>query len=125
MKKSNPRKIITAVSMAFLMSNIPNSALAVSVSSVGTKMVSTGMVLAEMTRAEAEQNVRDYLQRSDIQSELIKHGVSADEATARLANLSELELRQISGQVNEARAGGDILVAILLVVLIIFLIQRI
>ena len=119
------KKTTSTVFLVFLISNIPNVVLAEGIINSKNEMISTSMVLAEITRAEAEKNVRDYLQKSDIQSELIKHGVSPDEVSARLANLSEQEIRQISGQVKEARAGGDILVAILLVVLIIYFIQRI
>lgn len=42
------------------------------------------------------------------------HGLSADEVDSRLASLSDQEIRQLPGQVSEARAGEDILVAILL-----------
>lgn len=123
MKLSKSVKTACILTMSLLMSNIPNVALAEKVSEL--KMISASVVLEELTRAEAEQNVRDYLQRSEVQSELVKRGVSPDEATARLANLSELEIKQLSGQVKQAQAGGDILVAILLVVLIIYLIKRI
>ncbi len=111
--------------MAFLMSNIPNVVLAELSSNANHQMIPTSAVLAELTRAEAETEVRGYLQKSEVQSELLKQGLSSDEISARLASLSEQEMRQLSSQVREARAGGDILVAILIVVLIIYLIKRI
>jgi len=111
--------------MALLVSNIPNVVLAESLNNSKNEMISTSTVLAEATRAEAEENIRDYLQKSEVQSELIRQGVAPDEVSVRLANLSEQEIRQLSGQVKEARAGGDILVAVLLVVLIIYFIKRI
>lgn len=111
--------------MALLISHIPNIVLAESLTSPKNEMISTSMVLAETTRSQDEKNIRDYLQKSEVQNELIKQGISSDEATARLANLSEQEIRQLSNQVKEARAGGDILVAVLLVVLIIYFVQRI
>lgn len=124
MKILKLRKVTCAVSMSFLITQIPDVVLAESVAQARSEMISTSMVLAEMTRAEAETSVRDYLQKSEVQSELLKQGLSSDEVSARLANLSEQELRQISGQIKEARAGGDILFTILIVVLIIFLIKR-
>lgn len=120
-----PRKFVCAVFMAVLVSNIPNVVLAESLNDSENEMISASTVLAEATRAEAEEHIRDYLQKSEVQSELIRQGVSPDEVSVRLANLSEQEIRQLSGQVKEARAGGDILVAILLVVLIIYFINRI
>ncbi len=124
MKILKLRKATCAVSMSFLMTQIPDVVLAESVAQARSEMISTSMVLAEMTRVEAETTIRDYLQKSEVQSELLKQGLSNDEVSARLANLSEQELRQISGQIKEARAGGDILFTILIVVLIIFLIKR-
>lgn len=124
MKISKPKKAAVFF-MAILISNIPNVVLAENLIRSKNEMISTSTVLAEITRTEAEKNIRDFLQKSDVQGELIKHGVSPDEVSARLASLSEQEIRQLSGQVKEARAGGDILVAVLLVVLIIYFIKRI
>lgn len=124
MKVSKLKKS-AALFMAILISNIPNVVLAENLIRSKNEMISTSTVLAEITRTEAEKNIRDFLQKSEVQSELIKQGVSPDEASARLANLSEQEIQQLSGQVKEARAGGDILVAVLLVVLIIYFIKRI
>ncbi len=106
------------------MSHVPNLALAEGLVSSNQRMISTSFVLAEVSRGEAEKNIQDYISKSEVQSELMKHGISAAEVNSRLASLSESELRQLAGQVQEARAGGDILVTILVVVLIIFLIQR-
>lgn len=124
MNFSKSTKLAGTFFMAFLISPIPNVALAEGIMN-HQGMISTSTVLADVSRAEAEKEVRDYLQNSEVQAALIKQGLSADEASARLASLSEQEIRQLSGQVKEARAGGDILVAILIVVLIIFLIKRI
>ncbi len=122
---TKPTKLIGAFFMAFLISPIPNVAFAEGLVRNSTQMISTSIVLADVSRADAENEVRDYLKDSQVQATLIKQGVSPDEVSARLASLSEQEIRQLSGQVKEVRAGGDILVAILLVVLIIFLIKRI
>lgn len=125
MKISKIRNTMWALFMAFLMSNISNVALANKLISSKNEMISTSVALAEITRVEAEKDILDYFQKSEVQNELIKQGVSPNEVTTRLANLSEQEIQQLSGQVKEARAGGDILVAVLLVVLIIYFIKRI
>ena len=118
-------KTSTIATLTLLMSHIPNVALADSLLSRSEGMIATSSVLADISREEAQNDVRNYISKSEVQSELMKHGLSADEVDSRLASLSDQEIRQLAGQVSEARAGGDILVAILLVVLIIFLIQRI
>lgn len=118
-------KSVCALTMAVVMSNVPNVVMAESAVAAQNQMIPTSAVLEELSRTEAEQNVRDYLQRSEVQAELVKRGVSADEAASRLASLSEREIKQLSTQVQQAQAGGDILLAILLIVLIIFLVKRI
>ncbi len=126
MKLSNFNKTSLVCVMSFLISPIPNVALAESLMSQNVGMISTSSVLAEQTRASAEQDIQEFLLTSaELQKELLKQGLSADEVSQRLASLSEPEIRQLSSQVKEARAGGDILVAILIVVLIIYLIKRI
>ncbi len=125
MKISGTKKKICVYGMVTLMSHIPNVVMADEMISARNEMISTNMVLANMSRAEAEQEVNAYLQKDEVRAQLLKQGVSADEVSSRLASLSEQEIRQLSGQIQKAQAGGDILMAILIVVLIIFLIKRI
>ena len=125
MKQTYPKMTALRVFMAIVMSNIPNVLMADNLNYSKPEMISATQVLEEITRGQAEKNVRDYLEKTAVKNELLKNGVSSDEAIARLSILSEQEIRQLSGQVNEARAGGDILVAILLVVLIIYFVKRI
>ena len=124
MKLSSISKNITIATLAVLMSHIPNVALA-DVVIQKQEMISAGSVLADISREEAAKEVKNYLSKTEVQAELMKHGLTADEVSTRLASLSKQELQQLAGQVQEARAGGDILVTILIVVLIIYLIKRI
>lgn len=125
MNRPNPKKAALRFFMAFVMSNVPNALMADTINGSQAEMISASQVLEEITRAQAERNVRDYLEKTAVKNELLKNGISSDEAIARLSILSEQEIRQLSGQVNEARAGGDILIAVLLVVLIIYFAKRI
>lgn len=111
--------------MALLLSNIPHVVFAESLKESNSPMIPATNVVAELTRAQAMANVQEFLKRSDVRNQLAKSGLSEKEAELRVASLSETELKQLSTQMDQARAGGDILVAILLVVLIIFLIKRI
>lgn len=113
--------------MSLLLTNLPSVAFAETSlqSSTMSGMISTQAVVENLTRAEAKQNIENYLSRSDLRQKLIDHGVSPDEVSKRLATLSDSEMRQLSGQMDQARYGGDILIAILVIVLIIFLIKRI
>jgi hypothetical protein len=100
------------------LSHLPNVAFA------NSQMISTSQVVEQMSREQAQEKVTNFVQRADVQEMLVAQGISAHEANARLATLSQSELNQFAVQIEEAKAGG-ILVTILVVVLIIFLVQRI
>ncbi len=119
MKLPKPFRIACCFLMSLLMTDIPAFALG------KVAMISTSAALVESDRTEALTKIQEYLKRADVQKALIARGLSPDEASLRLASLSESELRQLSKGVEYAQAGGDILLTILLIVLIIFLIKRI
>jgi hypothetical protein len=109
---------LIAVFMAFMMSNVPHIAAAES------KLAATTELVSELTRTQAEDQVESYLQMAEVRKGLEARGISPDEVSKRLASLSDFELKQLADQMDQARYGGDILIAILVVVLIIFLIKR-
>lgn len=115
---NNPFYAFLCVVLSALMIHMPAFALA------NRGMISTGEVVAQLDRAEAQTRVLEYVRSAEIQKLLVERGVSPDEASARLARLSESELRDLAGQMDRAQAGGDILVTVLIVVLIIFLIRK-
>lgn len=110
-------RLFCCVFMSLFISNVP--ALA------ADGMISTATVVGDLSRAQAQQNVQNFVNQSQVREELVKRGVSPEEVTSRLASLSETEVKQLAGQIETARAGGDILWTILIIVLIIFLVKRI
>lgn len=116
---SKSTKVIGAVAMSLMLTNAPAVAFAES------GMISTHEALAEQTRSQAVDKVHDFLSRSDVQKLMVERGLSPEEASLRVASLSEVELRQLSGQVDQAKAGGDVLLTILVVILIIYFVRRI
>lgn len=88
-------------------------------------MLPTSEFLNEMSRAQAEEQIQTLIRKDEIQKALLQKGVSADEISARVANLSDQEIKNLSGQLQAAKAGGDILYTILIVLLIIFVAKRI
>jgi hypothetical protein len=109
---------LVAVIMAFFMTNLPHVAFAES------HMIATSEAVREFDRAQTQARVQSYLQMNAVKKALAARGISPDEMNQRLASLSDQELRQMADQMDQARYGGDILIAILIVVLIIFLIKR-
>lgn len=100
---------------------------AVAVEAISEGMISTADAVDLLSRAEVESKIRAHLGNEDLQRELTKLGVTAEEASKRLATLSRAELDQLAKQMDEAKYGGitGLLVIALLVVLIIYFAKRI
>ncbi len=120
MKLAIFKKNFVIFGMAALLTNAPQIVTA----ETAMMMIPTSSVVAEMTKEQASNEVASFLKRSEVQQQLMERGLSANEVEQRLAALSQSELNSLALQMQEARAGGDILVTILVIVLIIFLIQR-
>jgi hypothetical protein len=90
----------------------------------------TNEIGADAARMADLQTVQHVLESKVIQQRLLDLGLTAEEAQARLATLSNEELHQLALQVDALVPGGElgliiaILVVVLLVVLIIYLIRR-
>lgn len=129
MKRNGLNKIVRLVMITLMAIPLPNMALA---AKVQKEMVSASGVFNEINfvsssprRHQQEKEIQAFLQNSDIKAQLRDKGVSAEEMTSRLASLSDQELQTMSTQVKQARAGGDLLVTVLVIVLIIYFIKRI
>ena len=87
--------------------------------------VSTATNLTAHTQQNIQQNgaahAAAWLQRDDVRQQLIGFGVSAEEAQARLATLSDQDLARVNAQIDKAPAGSGAL-AIVGIVLIVLLI---
>ncbi|MEK6553956.1 MAG: PA2779 family protein [Bdellovibrionota bacterium] len=121
-RSTRPVRTFIAVSLSLILSNVPAVAAQVTVRG---EMISTSSVVEQLTETESRQKVANYLKRDDVRQALAKRGLSESEITTRLASLSHKEMQQLQTQLDQAKYGGDVLVTVLLVVLIIFLIQRI
>ena len=117
------RNVIIAV-LSLCLSHLPNVAFAEVAMNEATQMVPTSVVVEEFNRQQTETKVLNFINKDDVQKKLVSQGLNADEANMRVASLSNQELQSLSTQIDQAQYGGDILVAILLVVLIIFLVKR-
>lgn len=90
-----------------------------------SQMISTLDFVRQVDSQAAQEKITSYVNQAEVKKVLAAHGLTTDEVSQRLASLTEKELSDLAQQVDQARAGGDILVTVLLVVLIIFLIKRI
>ncbi len=117
-------KAFICIVMAVLLTNAPHIVLA----ETAGEMISTSTVVEEMSRAESVANITELLSREEAQAQLERFGVTKDEVTKRLASLSDVEIRDLTKQIDQAKFGGDvggILIVVVLVLLIIFLVKRV
>ncbi|MFW6093963.1 MAG: PA2779 family protein [Pseudomonadota bacterium] len=84
-------------------------------------IVGTGEAMALSQRAETEARVNAVLMREDVQAQLEALGVAPEQATDRVASLTDSELAALDAKLDELPAGGSVLgvLGAVLVVLIV------
>ena len=94
--------------------------------SVLAALIGTETVLDAVRGQEARDQLKQFLAREDVQAALIAQGVDPMEAEARVESLTDSEVSQIIGQIEQLPSGGDlgIVVTVLLIVLLIVVILR-
>ncbi|WP_445401436.1 PA2779 family protein [Zobellella sp. An-6] len=85
-------------------------------------LVSTQQLLAtEQVNADRER-IRELLARTEVHDQLVGLGVEPAEVEARVAALSDSEIRQMAEQLDSLPAGANAVVGALLTVFIILLV---
>ncbi len=84
-------------------------------------VVGTRTVMMQAERADTVARVQSALDREAVQAQLVAHGVDLDAAKARIASLSNEELRQLDGRLAELPAGASV-VGVIGVVFVVLLI---
>ena len=87
-------------------------------------IVSTEEAVANPATALQRERVATFLARDDVRQALQSHGVTGDAATARVQAMTDAEVAQLAGQMDQLPAGGDIL-GIMFTIFIILLITDI
>lgn len=85
-------------------------------------MVTTDQVLEAAELEQTREDVIEFLAREDVRQQLEALGVDPDEALARAENMTDAEVMQIAGQLEQLPAGQDALGTVLGVVIVIFLV---
>jgi hypothetical protein len=91
------------------------------VSSVFAAMVGTEAILTNQNTSEARDQVRSFLERKDVQSQLAARGIDPDEARARVDSLTDAEVMQIADKIDRLPSGGDFWGTLLFVLVIVFI----
>ncbi len=87
-----------------------------------TAMVSTDQVIEVAASAEARARVTDFMAREDVRQDLRSLGIDPEEAARRAAALSDREIQQIAGRLEELPAGQDVVGAVLGALLVVLLV---
>ncbi len=74
----------------------------------GAAMVSTDQALATLSGDADRATVLSFLARGDIRNQMVQMGVDPDEATERVAGLSDEEIQNIAGHIDELPAGEGV-----------------
>jgi hypothetical protein len=101
--------------------------LSIPCQSVLAALIETETVLDLARSQEARDQLKQFLAREDVQAALITQGVDPMEAEARVESLTDSEVLQILGQIEQLPAGGGVIglaIGVLIIVLLIVVILR-
>jgi hypothetical protein len=85
-------------------------------------LVSTEEVLAAGSGAADRARVLAFLDRAEVRKQIAALGVDPNEAAARVAALSDAQVREIAGQLDQLPAGQSAVGAVVGAIVIIFLV---
>ena len=85
--------------------------------------------VADLPNARVDRDqVLQLLAREEVRAALVAQGIDPEEARARVASLSDAEIREIAGLLETLPAGGDgfgTAIAVLLIILIVVVILKV
>ena len=87
-------------------------------------IVSTDTTLTADAAATNRDQVTSFLARADVQNAMQERGVNGADAIQRVQSMSDAEVAQLAGRIDQAPAGGEIL-GLLFTVFIILLVTDI
>ncbi len=114
-KNDSKRAVAAAMALLMAMTSMP-------IGVAQAEMVTTDQVIEQVNPPEDRTRVMDFMLRDDVQQQLTILGVDPEEAARRVASLSDEEIQQIAGRLEEMPAGeggvGPIVGAILIIFLV-------
>jgi hypothetical protein len=109
------RGVALVVAVAMLVVSMPIGAAQAALVST-EQLLTTGDGPAERARVMA------FLERADVREQIVALGVDPNEAAARVQALSDAQVRQIAGQLDQLPAGQSAVSIIVGAILLVFLI---
>ena len=113
--KNLKASLAALVSSGMILLGTPNMANAA--------MIGTETLASQSLRADTEARVQSLLSREDVQSQLVAWGVDVQKAQERAASMSDEELQRVAATLDQQPAGGDLLVVIGLVFVVLLILE--
>ena len=88
------------------------------VQSVFAAMIGTDKVMSNPEVQSARAKVHAFMERRDVEDILIARGLDPLEARARLNSLTDDEVQAVAAKIDELPAGGSVLGALIVVILV-------
>lgn len=85
-------------------------------------LITTEQAVARQAAEVERSRVLDFMARDDVRAGLIGLGVDPAQAAARVAGLSDAEIRDIAGRIDQLPAGQGLVGSIIGAALLIFLV---
>lgn len=85
-------------------------------------MLGTESAIEQAQTVQNRERVETFMARADVQTQLEKMGIKADDATSRVAAMTDDEINQVAGKLDTLPAGGVEVWAILLIILVVLII---
>ena len=85
-------------------------------------MLGTETAIEQTQTAQNRDRVETFMARADVQTQLEKMGIKVDDATSRVAAMTDDEINQVAGKLDTLPAGGVSVLAVVLIILIILII---
>lgn len=119
MRMKNLKKTVAAGLAVLMAMNIVPIGLA------QAEMITTDQVLQGTDPSGDRARVETFLSRDDVQGQLILLGIDPEEAASRVASLTDKEVQQIAGRLDQLPAGegglGPIVGAIVFIFLVLLI----
>jgi hypothetical protein len=80
---------------------------------------SAGIVTTDQIHASAERDrVKDFMAREDVRAQMQSFGADADAVRERVDALTDQEVSELAGRIDQMPAGGDVIGVVFLVFII-------
>jgi hypothetical protein len=113
------RAVVKSLSLVLVMALAMGGA---GVPVASASMVGTEAMLSQLDTSADRARIHAFLQRAEVRGQLERYGIRPDEASARVASLSDREVAWLVGKLDGLPAGAGGFETVVITALIVFLV---